>query len=168
VIAFARLDEDVLLDAVPLSEVIGIDCMKEVDQDDVASKSNFESAVNFTHAFQIRTKKDGFNAGRKYFIQANSDEELTQLVDEISKVAIIAAEREAARSKWEKIQLDVREFYNASWLQGAAAFLIIAVQIAVLQNPIPCRFLNQTSRRRAEFLHLRRRSTVRIRRPLQC
>jgi hypothetical protein len=126
VIAFARLDEDVLLDAVPLAEVTGIDTMQDVDQNDI-SKNNFESAVDFTNAFQIRTKKDGFNAGRKYFIQANSEEELTQLVAEITHVAKVAVEREAARSKWERMQTRVQIFYNNSWFQGIAAFLIIAV-----------------------------------------
>jgi hypothetical protein len=126
VIAFARLEEDVLLDAIPLADVTGIDSMQEVDHNDI-SKNSFETAVDFTYAFQIRTKKDGFNAGRKYFIQASSDNELSQLVVEISKAAKAAAEREAARSKWERMQSLVREFYNASWFQGAAAFLIIAV-----------------------------------------
>ncbi len=126
VIAFSRLEEDVLLEAVPLADVTGIDTMKDVDQNDI-SKNNFESAVDFTHAFQIRTKKDGFNAGRKYFIQASSEEELTQLVTEISHVANAAVEREAARSRWERMQSKAREFYNNSWFQGVAAFLIVAV-----------------------------------------
>ena len=83
--------------------------------------------MDFTHAFQIRTKKNGFNAGRKYFIQASSDEELAQLVAELAQIAMAAAEREVARSKWDRMQRRVRDIYNASWLQGGAAFLIIAV-----------------------------------------
>jgi hypothetical protein len=167
VIAFSRLEEDVLLDAVPLAEVTGIDSMHEVDETDI-SKSNFELSVDFTHAFQIRTKKDGFNAGRKYFIQASSDEELAQLVAELAQIAMAAAEREVARSKWDRMQRRVRDIYNASWLQGGAAFLIIAVLIFIFvssfshSEPHP-----NTSLRRAEFLHVRHRSAVRVQRPLQ-
>jgi hypothetical protein len=138
VIAFARLDEDVLLDAIPLAEVTGIDSMQEVDQNDI-SKNNFEAAVDFTHAFQIRTKRDGYNAGRKYFVQANSDQELAQLVAEISRVAKVAAEREAARSKWERMQKKVQKIYNHSWFQGVAAFLIIAVLSYMPTAQIPLR-----------------------------
>jgi hypothetical protein len=138
VIAFARLDEDVLLDAIPLAEVIGIDSMQEVDQNDI-SKNNFEASVDFTHAFQIRTKRDGYNAGRKYFVQANSDQELAQLVAEISRVAKVAAEREAERSKWERMQKKVQKIYNHSWFQGVAAFLIIAVLPFMPTAQIPLR-----------------------------
>ena len=127
VIAFSRPGEEVLLDAVPMEEVIGIDPFQTSDESEVA-KSNFESSLDFTYAFQIRTKKDGFNAGRKYFIQTDSDEVMDELIAEISQIAKAISKRLATKSKWSKVQKRVRRVYNSRVFQGVAAFLIIAVK----------------------------------------
>jgi hypothetical protein len=129
VIAFSRPEEDILLDAVPLAEVIGIDSLKQSDDD--VSINNFEASVDFSHAFQIRTKKDGFNSGRKYFIRTSSDEVMTEIVTEISEIAKAVANKLATKSKWAKIQNRVRLVYNSRIFQGVAAFLIIAVKFWV-------------------------------------
>ena len=131
VITFARVDECTLLDAIPLSEVTSIDLMKSTEQGDeqVGHQTNgYESVIDFTNAFQIRTKKDGQNAGRKYILRASSDEEVAKTIIHLDTLAKIAAEKAAARTKWEKIRNRVRLIYDSSWFQGTSAILIIAVE----------------------------------------
>ena len=129
VIAFARVNENVLLDAIPLSEVTNIDLMNAIEQDkqqDQLSKG-YGTVIDFTHAFQIRTKKDGQNAGRKYVLRAHSDDEVASIISHLNHLAKKAAKKAAARTRWEKMQQRVRSVYSATWFQGISAFLIIAV-----------------------------------------
>ncbi len=100
--------------------------MQVTDEND-ETKNSFETSIDLSHAFQIRTIKNGFNAGRKYIIQTSSDDVMTELVDEISELVRVITERQATKSKWRKIQKRVRRIYNSSLFQGIAAFLIIAV-----------------------------------------
>jgi hypothetical protein len=90
--------------------------------------NGYESVIDFTNAFQIRTKKDGQNAGRKYILRASSDEEVAKTIIHLDTLAKIAAEKAAARTKWEKIRNRVRLIYDSSWFQGTSAILIIAVE----------------------------------------
>jgi hypothetical protein len=110
-----------------MSQVIAIEPVQTSAEHD-GSINTFEASVDFSHAFQIRTRKDGFNAGRKYFVQTSSDDTMTELIDEISQISKAIAEKLATKSKWGKIQKKVRRIYNSSKFQGAAAFLIIAVK----------------------------------------
>ena len=131
VIAFAKLGEQTLLDAIPLAEVASIEPMKSAEQKETEksqSENAFEVAVDNSNAIQIRTKRDGHNAGRKYFLQASSAEELIDILSELRVLSKSAIERAEANSKWEKLQERVALIYNSSWFQGIAAFLIIAVR----------------------------------------
>jgi hypothetical protein len=121
-----------MLDVIPLSEVMTIDLMKmeQSEEQHGQPKNGYESVIDFTYAFQIRTKKDGQNAGRKYIMRASSDEEVATIISHLNHLAKTAAERAAASTKWEKIQQRIRSVYAAAWFQGTSAFLIIAVSLA--------------------------------------
>ena len=130
VIAFARVGESALLDAIPLFEVMSIEAMKSVEQrgeQQGHKTNNYESVIDFTHAFQIRTVKNGQNAGRKYILRGSSDEEVATIIGQLSELAKIAAEKEAAKSWREIWQLRIREVYMSSWFQAMSALLIVAV-----------------------------------------
>jgi hypothetical protein len=150
VIAFAKLGERTLLDVIPLAEVVSIEPMKSAEQRDTenpSSEKTFEIASETSNAMQIRTKKDGHNAGRKYFLQASLAEELADIINELHLLAQSAAERAEANSKWSKLQEKVALVYNSSWFQGIAAFLIIAVRcdivfiINAIRARIACRII---------------------------
>ena len=129
VIAFAAVGKDILLDAIPLSEVISIDLMKDDHSDEQHHLHNsYEAAIDFTHAFQIRTQKNGQNAGRKYVIRADSDLQADMIVSELNQLYRIAAEQAEARSRWGKVQSRVRSFYDSSAFQGVSAILIVVVR----------------------------------------
>jgi hypothetical protein len=128
VIAFAQPNQDVLLDAIPLSEVIEIDSMQNMD--DVEQQQSgvvFGSAIDFTHAFQIRTKKQGKNSGRKYYLRAETDEASTAIIGSLTKFAKAAGKRAAAETRWEKIRSRILKIYDSSIFQGVAAVLIVGV-----------------------------------------
>ena len=133
VIAFAAVNEGVLLDAIPLSEVISIDLMKDLDPSDEEHQhlhNSFEAAIDFTHAFQIRTHKDGQNAGRKYVLRADSDDQAAMFVSELNHLSRVAAERAVARTRWERIQRRIRKVYDSSVFQGISAILIVVVSVS--------------------------------------
>jgi hypothetical protein len=134
VIAFAAVNEEILLDAIPLSEVISIDLMKDLDQTEEHEHhphNSYEAAIDFTHAFQIRTLKDGQNAGRKYVLRADSDDQAAIFVSELNHLSRVAAEEAVARTRWENLQRRVRAVYDSSLFQGVSAILIIVVRIHV-------------------------------------
>ena len=131
VIAFARVNENILLDAIPLAEVESIDSMQNLDQIDVQQQqptNSYEAAIDFTFAFQIRTQKGGYNAGRKYVLRAESEEEINAIVADLDRITRLAAQNAAARSYFSKIQKRVRVAYSSTIYQSISAVLIIAVR----------------------------------------
>jgi hypothetical protein len=135
IIAFAKTNEDMLFDAIPLTDVIGIELMQGVGQKGKVklqrsfSEITVENVIDFNNAFQIRTKQDGYNSGRKYIVQADSDATLSSLtivIPNFSKAAVLRAD---ARPMWRRMQERVRALYSSSPFQGIASFLIMAVRI---------------------------------------
>lgn len=112
------------MDLVPLEDIIGIE---ELPAREVRYQieSAMETSVDFTNAFRIRTKQDGYNAGRSYFFRMDGD--LASLIQSIVLVSKAAARKANARPRWVFAQDSARYLYNSSWFQGVAAFLIIAV-----------------------------------------
>ncbi len=131
VIAFARVNENILLDAIPLAEVEAIDSMQNLDQTYVQEHhptNSFETAIDFTNAFQIRTRKGGYNAGRKYLLRAESEAEVDSIITDLKRVTKLAAKKAAARSYFSKIQKRVRVAYNSTVFQSISAVLIVVVR----------------------------------------
>ena len=127
---FAAVDEDTPLDAIPLSEVMGVESWDQKDVQQQQPKNSFEKAIDFTHAFQIRTVPDGQNAGRKYFLRAESDEQVAALTRQLSQLSRVASDKAASRSRWAKAQRTVRAAYTSDLVQSVAALLIIGVRRA--------------------------------------
>ena len=128
VIAVAKIAKDQLLDIIPLADIIGIEDVPHREET-LEIESAMETAVDFTNAFQIRTKRDGYNAGRSYYFRSDGD--LGNLIEGIVAASKAAARKANARTRWENVQDKARSLYNASWFQGVAAFLIIAVRAAL-------------------------------------
>jgi hypothetical protein len=131
--AFARVGESTLLDAIPLFEVTSIESMLSVEnrreQDGQHTLNSYESVIDFTHAFQVRTVKNGQNAGRKYILRAGSDEEVAAIAEELSLLVKKASrKKEMAAKSWRaNAQNIIRKLYSSSVFQGIFALLIVAV-----------------------------------------
>jgi hypothetical protein len=113
---------------------------KDTENSPSEVENAFEVTVDNSNAIQIRTRKDGHNAGRKYYLQARSAEEFAAILSELKSLTKIAVERAEASSKWSKLQERVRVVYASSWFQGIAAFLIISVlaHITFQIFPVDC------------------------------
>jgi hypothetical protein len=111
---------------------MAIDLMKTMEQSEQLGRPKSNGyGTDFTHAFQIRTKTDGQNAGRKYILCASSEEEVTTIISHLNKLVKNATKKAAARTVREEIQQRVRSVYSSSWFQGISAFLIIAVGLTL-------------------------------------
>jgi hypothetical protein len=109
--------------------------MQDVDQQGTLnpqrsfSQIMVENVIDFANSFQIRTNQDGHNSGRKYVIQATSNEILSLLMNGISNYSKAAVLRADERSTWMRMQDRVRRMYSSAPFQGVATFLILAVRI---------------------------------------
>ena len=134
-VVFSHVDSDILLDIIPLAEIISIQKKENQDQKDTEKHETDEKVgnnVDFTNSFHISTQKGGYNAGRAYFLRAREGSDITLLVNEISLGAKGAKQRAASTSFWIGIQFKISAVYNSNLFQGFAAFLIIAVRLNAL------------------------------------
>ena len=121
------MNDDQLLDLIPIEDIIGID---ELAAREGAEKGQLESAmettVDFSNSFRVKTKPDGYNAGRSYFFRADGD--VASLIQGIVLVSKAAERRANARFQWANVQDRARILYTSRMFQGGAAFLILAVR----------------------------------------
>ena len=133
VIAFAQLDDDIMIDKIPLAEIEDIRIMETDDEeleyisnrpcDDATTKSeNLEH-----HSLIIKTAPGGHNQGRNYYLRARSVETCQGLVNSINRAGLSAKLREEAHSRFAKSQFALRQIYFSSPFQYASASLIAAV-----------------------------------------
>ncbi len=133
VVGFSNPGSDKIVDAIPLFELEETAKMKDDDSDTHGGveKVKMESVKNpvdhsehpeakggeikdkkqgdtnkvkFRHAFQLRTKHDGYNSGRQYIIQARTEEERQKIVSDLTKLAKIANDKFLAKSQFRKTQ----------------------------------------------------------------
>jgi hypothetical protein len=131
-ILFAKVNGDTVLDLIPLAEIIGIESMVDQGQTTetetkIQSESAIQNTIDFSNSFQIRTRKGGFNAGRKYYFRADSEENLAEALSYTLAAAKEAARKAETRSRWALLQEQIRGVNNSDWFQGIATFLIMAV-----------------------------------------
>ncbi len=147
--AFALIEEDTLLDAIPSSEITGV---FDINQNAVATKKSMslrlvrkektESNISnidvtehlglgqmntSTNILQIQTLVDGYNSGRTYHFRTSTQEECTNLARAISKKSKVARKAVEARTRFEKYQKKVRTVVKSTPYQCFVAFLIGAV-----------------------------------------
>jgi hypothetical protein len=92
------------------------------------SESTIENTIDFSNSFQIRTAKEGFNGGRKYFLRADSEKSCAAAIRYTLFATKEAARKAESRSRWALLQERMRSVNNSDWFQGIATFLIMAVQ----------------------------------------
>lgn len=117
-----------MLDYVPLCEIIAIENLDHGDQLST-SKLIFEKSVSVSNALQIQTASDGHNSGRKYFLQADTEEQRNQIVTELRRLVRRASTELISSSK--RRQIYVRRIYNSKAVQSVAALLILLVRPAI-------------------------------------
>jgi hypothetical protein len=125
-ISFAHIGDDKVLDKIPLNEVVAVErVLSSANRALAPSLLALENAVDFSRSFQIRTIPNGYNAGRKYFLQAERDEICSDLVSTLHNFVRSAVLR--SKSPGQRRQDLVRRIYNSNTIQSLAAVLIILV-----------------------------------------
>ncbi len=122
-IIFAFVGEEAQIDRIPFAEILYVKEMAEAATEDFDK----EEAKKFSHAMQIATRDDGYNSGRIYYLSAESQETLNELIGYLSKKAKVARAQVEARTVFRKFQLKVRKRYDCAQFQGTMALLITAV-----------------------------------------
>ncbi len=124
VIAFAYIGDSNMLDYIPLSEIIGIDNLQQVNLN--SSLELLEKSVSILNALQIQTTPEGHNSGRKYLLQTDAETERDQLVQDIKRRVKNASKELISASK--RRQMYVKRIYNSNAVQSIAALLILLVR----------------------------------------
>jgi hypothetical protein len=143
---FALVDEEAVVDCIPLHEILqikrmGLDGSTE-QLNAIHSKGSFTPGAShlqlssnlFVRTVKIETHPDGYNSGRTYYLQASSDEELTRFIGILTDYARDARKRYEAKSVLERSQTKVRKIFHSTIFQCGAAFFILAVRPAL---PLP-------------------------------
>jgi hypothetical protein len=116
---FAQVNDDVILDQIPLSEIKAV---KEMVVEDDSSKVETKELE-----LMIETSSDGYNSGRTYYLQAETKVSRQDILKKISHYSTKAYEKAHAQSVLRRAQLRVRKVYQSSLFQRFAAFLIVSV-----------------------------------------
>ena len=134
IVYFAPIGDDTVIDMIPIVEILAVkddeedDALKYTgelrkeknstlpDQSSFLRKKTYridknEGAQKTANSLSIFTHPEGYNSGRKYFLQASSPDIRNEMVKELnhlSKVARKAAER---KSKFQKSQAKVKRIF---------------------------------------------------------
>jgi hypothetical protein len=79
------------------------------------------------NTLQIKTIPDGYNSGRTYYLRAQSESTCRKITSALNKLCTAARERASVKSRFEKVQLQLRGVYCSTPFQIFTAILIILV-----------------------------------------
>lgn len=134
IIAFANVNDDGVLDIVPLHEVKHVrdtslqnEIMAEDDSQFDGSSENDNDDTVKKNVFEIETIPEGYNSGRVYQIQAASAHDFRTLLNSLTNLSNTAREDAEAKSRFKKSQQRVGKVFNSNIIQRALAVLVFAV-----------------------------------------
>ena len=139
-IYFALLDNDDVIDCIPLYEILLVKKMGSDAGNDL-NLSNFHrktsphsgggneqlSSDGFHQTLRIDTKPEGYNSGRTYYLQIGSDAEFSRLAISLLYYVKDAIKRFEAKTGLERSQAKVRSLFRSPPFQFTASFFILAV-----------------------------------------
>ncbi len=153
IIAFSNVNDDAVIDVIPLHEVVMIrdlSLFNEIADNgsefNGTANSDEESAESNKNQFQIETSPQGYNSGRTYQIESESPQNFRILVEDLTKLSAVAREEAEAKSRFKKTQERVGKVFNSDIIQRILAIMIFGVgklrkQNLVVQNLIRLRIL---------------------------
>jgi hypothetical protein len=116
---FTQTNDDIVIDQIPLAEIIRVKEMEAADKVINGTKDENE--------LMIETHPEGYNSGRTYYLQADSKLSCQDKIKKLSQYKKAAYERAHAQSVFRQLQRRVLKFYRSAWFQRVMAFLIISV-----------------------------------------
>ncbi len=135
VMYFTFLDDDYVVDCIPLAEIIQLKKLGPEGKYEAhlaGSESTNLSAFDLEglssdRILRIDTNPDGYNSGRTYYLQIDSDGEFSRLAINLTEYVKIAKKRLEAKTVLERSKKKVREVFHSSAFQCGASFCILAV-----------------------------------------
>ena len=134
IIAFSNMNDDAVIDVIPLHEVVMIrdmsllnDIADDGSEFNGTATSDGESAESSKNQFQIETSPQGYNSGRAYQVEANSAQNFRILLEDLAKLSAAAREEAEAKSKFKKTQERVGKVFNSDIVQRILAIMIFGV-----------------------------------------
>lgn len=119
-IFFAAINDDVVIDKIPLAEVKVVQEMRT---------AQLEGDENSKHVneLMIETHPDGYNSGRTYYLQAESRVSCQEIISKLTQHASKAYERTHTNTVFTHTRRFAGKVFRTSIFQNFFAFLIVAV-----------------------------------------
>jgi hypothetical protein len=136
---FSSIDEDVVVDVIPIVEIVEVNKVSEEvgtsklpselhkDKNMISKDPQIVNVTAIQCRFQIMTDQDGYNSGRKYVLQASSDEMCELVIQELVKLSKIEKKRAERRSKFERTQAKVKRFFLSNSFHVLMSSMILVV-----------------------------------------
>ena len=133
IVAFAQVDDDIMIDFIPLAEVEAARIMETEEEGWETIKSQASDSRAPARVSQdfcsllIKTIPDGQNGGRDYYLRTDAAETCKGIVRTLKRAARSAKFRAKANTRFAKSQFAVRKIYVSGPFHYTSAFLIAAV-----------------------------------------
>jgi hypothetical protein len=85
--------------------------------------------------FEIQTDPNGYNSGNVYYLQANSDQELADLLPKLKSMVEIAFRKTKQTTVGAKVHANIKAFFTSYYFQLFIAIMIIMVRLAHPPHP---------------------------------
>ena len=120
---FAQLNDDKVIDQIPLAEINGVKEMNAVEKESDEAEDEKQ--------LMIETHPEGYNSGRTYYLQAESKASCQDIIKTILRYCAAAYERAHVQSVFHQAQLRVLKVYRSTVFQRFVAFLIVSVCFSI-------------------------------------
>jgi hypothetical protein len=115
---FTQVNDDIIMDQIPLAEIHQVKEMEAAD--------GHLAKVKDENELMIETHPEGYNSGRTYYLQAESKLSCQDKINKLNQYRAAAYERAHAQSAFRQAQLRVLKVYRSAIFQRLMALLIIA------------------------------------------
>ena len=87
------------------------------------------SKIKLCNTVEIRTGIEGFNSGRSYYIQCESDRECLRVAADLRSYSAIARRHFQLRTPLQRFRQRLKSVYDSRFVQGLVGLLIVAVRL---------------------------------------
>jgi hypothetical protein len=144
-VCIAFVDEETLRDKIPLAEIetiekMDLDTFKETSIDANPRSMSLRTSIfssrtedcsahtgSSVRVIKVSTNSVGYNSGRIYYFQPESENGSEFLMDEFLKYVEIARKKAEGKTRFQKSQEDVRKFINSRPSSIATGLVLITV-----------------------------------------
>ncbi len=130
-IIFTEVDQQEIIDFIPIADIFSVDDLDGItsgsgvqENQNQANIASLETVASTLSAFQIRTVHMGYNCGRKYCLQAESDPQCEELITLLDKLAVAARRRKESKTAFQRSREAVLAIYVSTPFQMCSALLI--------------------------------------------